>query len=104
MMNIRDGRPARAQPVERAVIMTGDRLDRIVVSLTVLHAQSQLMNRRIERGQAIEGDGLRQAMARMDTAIRDLVAEVRVLTMATSPTEQLDDPAPVLRDEPGTGS
>jgi len=89
MMSNADGKAGSGEMVD-SVARTGEPLNRIVAPLTVLFAQVQLLRRRIERAQEIGSDHLREAVERMDTATRAVIAEIR--EMETAP----------LRMEPGT--
>ena len=59
--------------------VAGERLERLAVPLTVLHANIQLLQRRIRKGKSPDPDGLLRILDKMEQASRTLCGELREL-------------------------
>lgn len=78
-------KPRRGHRNEReAPIAPGQHLERMATPLTVLHANIQLLQRRIRNGHVPDPDGLLRILARLERASRSLSGELRELGDAIS--------------------
>lgn len=62
----------------------GQRLERIATPLTVLHANIQLLQRRIRNGQVPDADGLLRVLDKLEQASRTIAGELREFSDAIS--------------------
>jgi hypothetical protein len=83
-MDSEDKQPANGDAPGPYYIMSGEEINRIIVPLTVVHAYTQLLRRRIRQ----KGEGgivdLDQALAYMEEATRTMAAELWATLGATS--------------------
>jgi hypothetical protein len=84
MMQNGDGQTENGASRERSFLVPSDAMDRIVVSLTVVHGYAQLARRRIRRDGTSGCEDLEQALARMEEATRAIAAELWVIMGAIS--------------------
>lgn len=59
--------------------LSAERLERLAVPLTVLHANIQLLQRRIRKGEMPENDALLRVLEKLEQASRTLSGELRTL-------------------------
>jgi hypothetical protein len=67
---------------------TDARLERIAVPLTVVHANIQLLQRRIQRGSTPDPEALLGVLAKMEKATRTMIGELRDAELRASPTAE----------------
>lgn len=67
------------RPAAQETSITAARLERLAVPLTVLHANIQLLQRRVRKGTMPEPDALLRALDKLEGASRTLAAELREL-------------------------
>lgn len=76
--------PVDGEAHERSFIVSGDGMDRIVRSLTVVHGYVQLVRRRTHQQPTSGSDGLERALTQMKVATRAMAAELYGTMRATS--------------------
>lgn len=71
-------KPRPEPPRESDAAAIPDRvLERIAAPMTVMHANIQLLQRRVRRGNAPDPDALLRALAKMEQASRTIIAQLR---------------------------
>lgn len=76
---------SRSQPEESGAVVPDERLERIATPLTVLHANIQLLQRRIRNGNMPDPQGLLRVLDKLEQASRTISGELRELHDAISP-------------------
>lgn len=65
---------------DRPVILSGEGLNRLIIHLSVVHGQVQLLRRQFDRNPTLGRDELDRALARLEGSTRALVAALPGLT------------------------
>ena len=65
---------------EQTVSVSKTRLERLAVPLTVLHANIQLLQRRIRKGNVPDPDSLLRTLDKLEQASRTIAVQLRELT------------------------
>jgi hypothetical protein len=67
---------------------TDARLERMAVPLTVVHANIQLLQRRVRKGAVPDPEALLGVLAKMERATRTMIGELRDAELRASPTAE----------------
>lgn len=82
-------RPSGHKPTPEGTFVSSQSLERIAAPLTVLHANIQLMQRRVRNGDVPDSEGLLRVLARLEKASGALTAELWALGESTSTSDAI---------------